>query len=552
MVGQLNNHRRKAAPRAKGLRGLARRFAADKGANVLIMFGLLLPVLLALVGAGLDFSFDEDAHVRLQDATDAAGLAVSAQVVKNPNESEATLQTLALSVLQANYPNPDGSTVAATITNFHVCAPVQSDCNNNGVTMANDTVAIGTQTTAACIPLPLPTTVCAGSPPGQTIKASATTVIGFGATLQLNVVMDTSASMIVGSTPADVNTIAGWMSAKTTVTEKCGSPSVTQSCYHWGNWNAMEPNNQVADYPVNGGTPSFGNDNPPCAFACHDLGGSTTSADIVQGLTNATAAGATTRFAVMIAAANSLITNVQSLLSNNTNLAQNTYLFNIYGFNDNITQYGSSNMPCSASSCSSVTSAINAVSPGMDTYLNSAMQTFSASSGTDSIGTNGNGSSSSSPLKFMILVTDGLQSDRNNNWSGATTSYDSAWNYPNSTTSPELISGMRPGTNYEAGFDGPLSQTYCTALKNEGVILAVLETPYVPLDGMDPQIQPYEQTVRDTIYPGGSGTASAISAALQACASPGYYFQANSPSDISTGFTNLTTEFIQQHSYISQ
>ena len=190
-----DSHRRDgplSATRAPaGLRGFARRFAGDKRANVLIMFGLLLPVLLALVGAGLDFSFDEDAHVRLQDATDAAGLAVSAEVVKNPNENESTLQQLALSVLQANYPNPDGGTIAATITGFHVCAPVQNDCNNGGSTMANDTVAIATQTTAPCIPLPIPTTVCAGSPPGQTIHASAQTVIGFGATLQLNIVMDT-------------------------------------------------------------------------------------------------------------------------------------------------------------------------------------------------------------------------------------------------------------------------------------------------------------------------------------------------------------------------
>ena len=135
MVRQLNNHRREAAPRAKGLRGLARRFVADKGANVLIMFGLLLPVLLALVGGGLDFSFDEDARVRLQDASDAAGLAVSAEVVKNPNESEATLQQLALATLQADYAMPDGGSTAATITGFHVCAPIQNDCNNGGTQM---------------------------------------------------------------------------------------------------------------------------------------------------------------------------------------------------------------------------------------------------------------------------------------------------------------------------------------------------------------------------------------------------------------------------------
>ena len=169
MMGH-DSHRRDgplSATRAPaGLRGFARRFAGDKRANVLIMFGLLLPVLLALVGAGLDFSFDQDAHVRLQDATDAAGLAVSAEVVKNPNETDQPAAAGAVGAA-GQLPEPQQQTIAATITGFHVCAPVQNDCNNGGTTMANDTVAIATQTTAPCIPLPIPTTVCTGSPPGR-------------------------------------------------------------------------------------------------------------------------------------------------------------------------------------------------------------------------------------------------------------------------------------------------------------------------------------------------------------------------------------------------
>jgi Flp pilus assembly protein TadG len=503
MVGQLNNHRRGAPARAGRPRGFARRFAGDKRANVLIMFALLLPVLLALVGGGLDFSFDEDAHVRLQDASDAAGLAVAAEVAKNPNETEATLQQLALATLQANYPMPDGGTVAATITSFHVCAPVQNDCTNNGNPMTMDTIAIATQTTAPCIPLPLPTTVCVGSPPGQTIHASSTTVVGFGATLQINIAMDSSASMIVGATPADVNTIATWVS---------------------NNWSLVKP----GDPP-----PYTGGDNPPCAFACHDIGGSTQPSDVALGLTHAHSAGATTRFDVMVAAANQLISHVQTLSTSTTELAKNTYIFNIYSFDTAIHQYGTTNMSYAAA-----TTAVGSVSPGLDTYINSAMTTF-AGSGTNSIGANGNGSSTSSPLKFMILVTDGLQSDRDKNWQNCTNwGYDANWNF-NST----CLAG---------GFDVPMSTAACTTLKNEGVVLAVLETPYVPLTGQDPHNTPYEGTVRHIIYPGGPNTASTLSAALQSCASTGYYFQAVNSSDIATGFLALTDKFVQEHSYISQ
>ena len=137
----------------------------------------------------------------------------------------------------------------------------------------------------------------------------------------------------------------------------------------------------------------------------------------------------------------------------------------------------------------------------------------------------------------MILVTDGLQSDRNNNWGCTSSGYDSAWSY-----SPTCY----------GGYAGPISTTQCQSIKNNGVVLAVLETPYVPLTGQSPNVQPYEKTVRHTIYPSGPGTTSAISTALQTCASTGYYFQATSSSQISTGFLQLTNKFLQHSTYLSQ
>ena len=513
----------------------------DRRANVLIMFGVTLPILLGIVTASIDFSYAEDAKTNLQDAADAASLAVSSEVVKNPNDTVATLKALALASLTAN--DPTGSNLS--ITDFHVCAPVQNDCTNGGSTMTSDTVLLTAQASALCIPVPIPTTVCTGNPPGQTVQGSTTTVIGFGATLQLNVVMDSSASMIVGSTSADVTAIANWVGATTTITEKCGTPAVTQQCRHYVNWNSVA-SDPVIDVPIAQTTYFTSNDlasgtkgdNPPCAFACHDEGNSTTSADIQLGLTRATAAGATTRFQVMISAANQLITSIQSNLSNSANLAKNNYVFNIYSFDDSLHQYGTSNMTCSASSCSGVTNAIATVVPGLDTYIDNAMSTF-AGTGTNSIGANGTGASVASPLKFLLLVTDGLQSDRDLNWQNCTSwgAY-APWSWSNA-----CLAGA---------FANPLNTANCTTLKNEGVVLAVLETPYVPLTGMDPQETPYEGDVRDQIYPSGPGASSTVSAALAACATSGYYFQATDPSDIATGFLTLTNKFIQQTARISQ
>ena len=139
-------------------------------------------------------------------------------------------------------------------------------------------------------------------------------------------------------------------------------------------------------------------------------------------------------------------------------------------------------------------------------------------------------------MKFLILITDGLQSDRSNNWSGGHWGQDGAWNY----------------YTHFGGYDTTVDQTQCRNIKNNGIILAVLETPYLPLTGQSPAVAPYEKTVRKVIYPNGPNTASAVSAALASCASPGYYFQATNASDIATGFTTLSDKFIYNTPYLTR
>jgi Flp pilus assembly protein TadG len=536
MPGLNKNRRQDETHRLRpfaALRRFARRFAGDKRANVLIMFGLTLPLLLAIVAGGIDFSYAQSAKNALQDAADAASLAVSAEVVLHPNDTVAQLQNVANAALLA-----DDKNSGATITTFQVCAPVAQSSNCSGG-LSNNTVLVAVQASATCIPVPIPTTVCQGSPPVMLVSASTTTVIGFGATLQLNVVMDTSASMIVGSTPADTTTIANWVGATTVVNEKCGGSSVVIPCRHYVNWNSVA-SDPVVDTPMTQAT-VFSGDNPPCAFACHDET-TLTTADIQLGLTRATAAGATTRFQVMMQAAQDLISHVATEANSTAALARNNYVFNIFSFDDSLHKYGTSNMVCNSTAnggCGSPLAAVNTVVPGFNTYIDNAMHTF-AGTGTNSIGANGTGASAASPLKFLLLVTDGLQSDR-------------VKNYQNCTWGPYAPWSMPPNKACTANwFANPMNVANCTTLKNEGIVVAVLETPYVPLTGMDPNNDPYEADVRDQIYPGGPTDSSTVSAALAACATTGYYFQAVNASDISTGFTALTDKFLQHSARISQ
>jgi hypothetical protein len=210
-------------------------------------------------------------------------------------------------------------------------------------------------------------------------------------------------------------------------------------------------------------------------------------------------------------------------------------MFNVMSFDTSLHSWGTAN----TTSYASAQSAVSAVTPGLDTHMSTVLNQL-----VTSVGSSGNGTSAATPLKFLILVTDGLQSDRNNNWGCQSWGYDSAWNWP-----------TRANRNQTVCFNGyatTISQSTCTQFKNNGVVLAVLETPYVPLTGQSPNIAPYERTVRHVIYPNGPNSQSAVSTALQGCASPGYYYQATDDSQISTGFATLTDKFIANSAYIAK
>jgi Flp pilus assembly protein TadG len=109
----------------------------------------------------------------------------------------------------------------------------------------------------------------------------------------------------------------------------------------------------------------------------------------------------------------------------------------------------------------------------------------------------GNGSSASSPLPYVFMVTDGSQDNQyqinNGSWSGS-----------NSATT--------------------LDTSNCTLLKNRGIKIAVLYTPYVAIPNPT------------TIWNNEDGYANAnianIPPSLEACASPGFFFTASDPAAI--------------------
>jgi hypothetical protein len=114
------------------------------------------------------------------------------------------------------------------------------------------------------------------------------------------------------------------------------------------------------------------------------------------------------------------------------------------------------------------------------------------------ITTVGTGSAASSPQPFVFLVTDGA--DNNQYY----------------TTSSNSWTGSQPQN---------MDPTLCTPLKNRGITVAVLYIPYPPITNPNPNFANNEDGKVNAIIPD-------IPTELQQCASPGFYFSASTPQDI--------------------
>jgi hypothetical protein len=123
------------------------------------------------------------------------------------------------------------------------------------------------------------------------------------------------------------------------------------------------------------------------------------------------------------------------------------------------------------------------------------------------------------------LITDGAQNYQyqtgNANWNGSNNA--KVMEYPG-TPAPSWN-----GVSYWAapGATNP----NCDAIKNRGITLAVLYIPYVPI--------PSPTTVWSDEDGAANNNVQYIPASLLSCASPGFFFKASSPTDITNALQQM-------------
>jgi Flp pilus assembly protein TadG len=124
------------------------------------------------------------------------------------------------------------------------------------------------------------------------------------------------------------------------------------------------------------------------------------------------------------------------------------------------------------------------------------------------IPTPGDGSTAALPQPIVFLVTDGAQD-------------------------PQYQSG---GSWWGGNHATTIDTSNCTTLKNRGITIAILYVPYVPIANPNPSFATDEDDFANWNIPN-------IPPALAACASPGGFFTANTPADITTTINNMFIQY---------
>jgi Flp pilus assembly protein TadG len=121
----------------------------------------------------------------------------------------------------------------------------------------------------------------------------------------------------------------------------------------------------------------------------------------------------------------------------------------------------------------------------------------------------GDGSTSNHTLPFVFLITDGAQDNQTKG-------------VPN---------GSWAGSNHATVID-PINTNVCSQLKKRGIIVSVLYVPYQLINPTNPSFAGDEDDYANNNIPN-------IPASLQGCASPNFFFTANTPADITTALNAM-------------
>ena len=488
---------------------LISRFRHDKQANIAVTFIVALIPILTAVGCAVDYSLANRMKAKLQAAADAASVASIA--AKSPGYIAAT-------TMVSNGSVPAGVTDANNVFNGNMSgiAGYTLLSLTSTVTKTGSTLASNVQFSAS-VPVVFMKIVGLTT---LTIGGSSSSSASLPLYLDFYLMLDVSASMGLPSTDSEQTRLAAvnpdnYSNYPTGCTLACHF-ATQDVCSNGG--QKYPTNNYCLGYPIS--RVSYSGYQSLLSSNSGHLPGSMTSGlpnslytalpPVSSCPTDGTDACIQLRADAVGYAVNQLF-----VTANATEKVANQFRVGLYPFIQSLYAYFAltSSINGSPHNSSTINYAAANLASQLDTNTNSGLgsggthfeNAFSTMNTT--ITSVGNGSAWNNTLPYVFLVTDGAEDPQTKGLNGG------GWS----------------GSNHATVLD-PVAQ--CKPLKDRGIIVSVLYVPYAPIQN------PNHAFAGDEDGYANSNIAN-IPGSLQSCASPGFFYTANSPADITSALNAM-------------
>jgi Flp pilus assembly protein TadG len=488
---------------------LISRFRHDKRANIAVTFIVALIPILTAVGCAVDYSLANRMKAKLQAAADAASVASIA--AKSPGY-------LAATTMVSNGSVPAGVTDANNVFNGNMSgiAGYTLLSLTSTVTKTGSTLASNVQFSAS-VPVVFMKIVGLTT---LTIGGSSSSSASLPLYLDFYLMLDVSASMGLPSTDSEQTRLAAvnpdnYSNYPTGCTLACHF-ATQDVCSNGG--QKYPTNNYCLGYPISrvsySGYQSLLSSNSghlPSSMTSGLPNSLYTALPPVSSCpTDGTDACIQLRADAVGYAVNQLF-----VTANATEKVANQFRVGLYPFIESLYAYFAltSSINGSPNNSSTINYAAANLASQLDTNTNSGLgsggthfeNAFSTMNTT--ISSVGNGSAWNNTLPYVFLVTDGAEDPQIKGLNGG------GWS----------------GSNHATVLD-PVAQ--CKPLKDRGIIISVLYVPYAPIQN------PNHAFAGDEDGYANSNIAN-IPGSLQSCASPGFFYTANSPADITSALNAM-------------
>jgi Flp pilus assembly protein TadG len=500
--------------RSARLRALLLSFRLNRRGNVAVITALAMLPMVAAVGCVIDYTTASMIKTQLQAAADAASLAtvsVNSSVITTAKS------------MSSNGTVSGGSTFAENFFNANLASAPESTGYTTLTPSATVTLTGTTVTATVSFTAQVPTYFM-GIMGYKNIALSGTSTASYSlpAYIDFYLMLDVSGSMSFPATSGEQQRLQ----AVNPDNYSLYPNGCTFAC-HFTSQGACSQSEQESNVPPSQYTSTY---NPSPGGYCQGfiitrLGttpatctSSTNCSNITPSDINwsnseassCTTAGTTSCIELRADAVGYAVNQLLST-ANSKEIVTNQFQVGLYPFIQYLYSYFPLTTSLNGSSTTSGT--INYAAANLASLLDTGVNSNLGSGGTHFenalpsmntlISSVGTGASSSSPLPYVFLITDGsqdCQTQSGGNWSGD--------------------AGCTPYYNSATTIDTSL----CTTLKNRGITIAVLYIPYETIQN------PTTFANSEDIY--ANDNIPNIPTALQSCASPNFYYTATTPTDI--------------------